>query len=117
MKGRLCVTRKKILLWKKELAVDGWRLAVGDLKPAHYGLFRYSGARTAAPHLFGDAVFFALRAQDAIHGIRGAAAGFVVVADLHLAEQPNGQHIQAAQQQTESRHHERTVIGHDGDMA
>ena len=35
--------------------------------------------------LFRDAVFFVLRAQDTVDGVGGAAAGFVVVADLHFA--------------------------------
>ena len=40
--------------------------------------------------LFRDAVLFVLRAQNAVDGVGGAAAGFVVVADLHFAEQPDG---------------------------
>ena len=35
--------------------------------------------------LFGDAVLFVLRAQDAIDRVGSAAAGLVVVADLHFA--------------------------------
>jgi hypothetical protein len=36
--------------------------------------------------LLRDAMFFALGTKDTIEGIRGAVAGFVVVADLHLAD-------------------------------
>ncbi len=49
--------------------------------------------------LFRDAVLFVLRTQDALDGIGGAAAGFVVVADLHFAEQANREKIQATEQQ------------------
>ena len=40
--------------------------------------------------LLRDAVLFALRAQDAVDGVRRPAAGLVVVADLHFAEQADG---------------------------
>jgi hypothetical protein len=36
--------------------------------------------------LLRDAVLFVLGTEDAVDGIRGAVAGFVVVADLHLAD-------------------------------
>ena len=35
-------------------------------------------------------MFFVLRAENAVDGVRGAAAGFVIVADLHFAEQADG---------------------------
>src|ERR1700728_2945127 len=71
---------------------------------------RISPTRRISPHdqsrsqlglypadLLGDAVFFALRAEDAIDGIRSAAAGLVIVANLHFSEQANGQQIQATE--------------------
>jgi len=45
--------------------------------------------------LFRDAVFFVLRTEDAVDGVGGAVAGFVVVADLHLAEQADGEQVQS----------------------
>ena len=67
--------------------------------------------------LFRDAVFFVLGAEDAVDGVGGAAAGFVVVADLHFAQQADGEQVQAAEQQAHGRHHERAVFGHHGDVA
>ena len=49
--------------------------------------------------LFRNAVFFVLGTQDSVDGIRGPAAGFVVVADLHFAQQADGQQVQATEQQ------------------
>ena len=62
-------------------------------------------------------MFFVLGAKDAVDGIRRAAARIVVVADLHLAEQADGEQVQSAEQKAESSHHERTVVGHDVDVA
>jgi len=50
-------------------------------------------------------MLFVLRAQNAVDGVRGAAAGFVIVTNLHLAEQADGKQIQSAEQQAESHHH------------
>ena len=52
--------------------------------------------------LFRDAVLFVLRTQHAVDRIGSAVAGFVVVADLHLAEQPDGQQVQSAKQQAQA---------------
>src|SRR5271165_2827412 len=67
--------------------------------------------------LLRDAVLFVLRAQDAVNGIGRAAAGFVVVPDLHLAEQADCEQIQPAEQQAESGHHQRAVRGHHRHVA
>jgi hypothetical protein len=48
--------------------------------------------------LFGNAVFFVLGAEDAVDGVGGAAAGFVVVADLHFSEQADGEQVESAKQ-------------------
>jgi hypothetical protein len=68
---------------------------------------RNGGAEaTSIPHLFieigrlfRDAVLFVLGAQNAINGIGSSVARFVVVADLHLSQQPDGEQIQSAEQQ------------------
>ena len=62
-------------------------------------------------------MFFVLGAQDAVDGVRGAAAGFVVVADLHFAEQADGEQVQASEQQAERSHHQRAVRLHDRNVA
>jgi hypothetical protein len=49
--------------------------------------------------LFRDAVFFVLGAKDAVNGIRRAAAGLVIMTNLHLAEQSDGEQVQSAKQQ------------------
>src|SRR5579872_178448 len=67
--------------------------------------------------LFRDAVFFVLRTQHAVDGVGGAAAGLVVVANLHFAEQADRQQVQAAEQQSQSGHHERAVFGNYWDVA
>ncbi len=55
------------------------------------------GRRRYSNHyLFRDAVFFVLRAQYAVDGVGGAVAGFVVVADLHFAQQADGEQVQSA---------------------
>jgi len=61
-------------------------------------------------------VFFVLRTEDAVDGVGGAVAGFVVVADLHLAEQADGEQVQAAEQETHGGHHQWTVSAHDRNM-
>ena len=43
--------------------------------------------------LFGDAVFFVLGAEDAVNGVGGAAAGFVVVTALHFSQQADGEEV------------------------
>jgi uncharacterized caspase-like protein len=50
-------------------------------------------AAVATHTLFGDAVFFVLRAQDAVDRVGGAAARFVVVANLHFSQQTNREKI------------------------
>lgn len=67
--------------------------------------------------LFRDAMFFVQRTKHPVDGIRSAVSGFVVVADLHLAEQPDGEQVQSAEQQAESQHHQRPVRTHDGNVA
>ncbi len=71
------------------------KLAVLAAGSARKSFSRRSGLRSKdsqgrlSPHrqqLFRDALFFALGAEDAIDGIGGAAAGLVVMADLHFAE-------------------------------
>jgi hypothetical protein len=49
--------------------------------------------------LFRDAVLFVLRTEDAIYRVRCAAAGFVVMTDLHLAQKADGQQVQPAEKQ------------------
>jgi len=67
--------------------------------------------------LLRDAVLFVLRAQNAVDRVGCAATGLVVVADLHFAEQADGEKIKTAKQQAESRHHQRAVCGHDRNVA
>ena len=80
---------------------------------------RSKDSRGGCPYtrLFRDAVLFVLGAEDAVDGVGGAAAGFVVVADLHFAQQADRQQIQAAEQQAQSGHHQRAVRGHHRDVA
>ena len=89
-------------------------VVVGARGPAIHGhWFCARGKITAsALRLFRDAVLFVLRAQNTVDRIRGAAAGFVVMADLHFAEQADGEQVQTAEQQPQSQHHERTVRSH-----
>jgi hypothetical protein len=49
--------------------------------------------RPSLHNLFRDAVLLVLRAEDAVDGVGGAATGFVVVADLHFAQQANSEKI------------------------
>ena len=62
-------------------------------------------------------MFFVLGAEDAVDGVGGAAAGLVIVADLHFAEQADREQVQATEQEAESGHHQRAVFGHDRDVA
>ena len=48
-------------------------------------------------------MLFVLRAQNTVDGIGSAMAGLVIVADLHLAEQADGQQVQSAEQQAQRR--------------
>ena len=62
-------------------------------------------------------MLFVLGAQDAVHGVRGTATRFVVVTDLHLSKQADGEQIQATEQEAESSHHQRAVFAHYRDVA
>ncbi len=55
--------------------------------------------------------FAALGAEDAIDKVGCAASGFVVVADLHFAEEADGQHVEAGEKQNRGENHQRAVIG------
>ena len=72
---------------------------------------------TPALQLFRDAVLFVLRTKHAVDRVGSAMAGFVVVTDLHLAEQADGEQIQSAEQQAESQHHQRAVRSHYRNVA
>jgi hypothetical protein len=50
--------------------------------------------------LFRDAVLFVLRAQNAVDRVGGTTAGFVVVANLHFAEQADREKIEASDKQS-----------------
>jgi len=63
--------------------------------------------------LLGDRALFTLLAEQSFHRIRGRLSGFMVVANLHLAWQANGQHVQAGQQKHGSEDHRRSVLGHN----
>src|ERR1700733_3795168 len=62
-------------------------------------------------------MLFVLRTKNAIDGVRSAMTGLVVVADLHLAEEADGEQVQSAQQQAERQHHQRPVRSHYGNVA
>ena len=62
-------------------------------------------------------MLFVLGAENTVDRIRGAAAGLVVVVDLHFAKQADGEQVQTAEQQAESSHHQRAVRRHDRNMA
>lgn len=49
--------------------------------------------------LFRDAVLFVLGAEDAVDRIRSSAAWFMIVANLHFAEQADGEQIQSPEEQ------------------
>ena len=72
---------------------------------------------TPALQLFRDAVLFVLRTKHAVDRVGSAMAGFVVVTDLHLAEQADGEQIQSAEQKAEGQHHQRSVRSHDRNVA
>ena len=61
-------------------------------------------------------MLFALGAKDTVNGIRRAVGGFVIVADLHLAEQADGEHVQSGEQKHCGENHHGAVLVHDGVM-
>src|SRR3954467_2755705 len=62
--------------------------------------------------LLRDALLFAVGAEDAIERIRGAARGFMIMADLQLAQQTNREQVQTCQQQHCREDHHWPVFHH-----
>jgi len=61
-------------------------------------------------------VLFALGAQDAVNRVGRAVRGFMIMADLHFAEQADGQHVQSGEQKDCGENHHGAVLVHDGVM-
>ena len=71
---------------RPELVVlDGWLATGAGQQRAAYGLLNAGCCDVTMQYLFRDAVFFVLRTKNAVDGVWGAVAGFVVVADLHFS--------------------------------
>lgn len=66
--------------------------------------------------LFRNRMLFALGAEHTVHRIRRAAAGAVVVPDLHFTQKTERQQIKSSQQQYRRKNHQRAVLRHDPGM-
>ena len=88
-------------LRKYSVAIFGLALKAGSLRGC-----LYVDRKT---RLFRDAVLFVLGAQHPVDGIGSAAAGLVIVADLHFAEEADCQQIKSAEEEAHGGHHQRAM--------